>query len=360
MTRKEKYKEIFDRFDSDNNGLTEKQLIAGEKEILNYPSSILRNELIQEGIISKIDDKYYFNGERTVNNDIENTVCQEETTVEREPILPQTINMSNETWKKCSENAAKFANIQFGKKLEKCREKSIAYKAAYASYGPSTRNTVAFTGSYISDMQNVEKNREKENLKINVINGILQDFLSAEIFDFVNCHRVIKQIRDFYRNEKQIVNYTYGNAQKWVNMAIKYYIICKSCYIFESDKKEWNSFDFTSKPTKIKVDVKRAFDEHPNFRKYRIFAVDSIMIEITTKKPYQVKFKNPNFDATCWSKSNYERQFTIYWEKMEEKLKNNDVRIPFLWELNTWEPRENKDVDGDEITDIREIYFADV
>ncbi len=331
MTNKEKYKSIiFQQYDAQNNGLTKKQLIAAEMNTFNHiRQSIIRNELIEEGFIRVVGGKYY---------------------------LADFPVMSEAAWNKCSENAAAFANIQFGKIFEKLISKSIAYRAAYASYGPSTRNTVAFIGSYINGMTGTAQTKEKEVLKRYVVQNILEHFLSEEKFDTETCQNVIKRVRAFYREEKQIVNYTYGNAQKWVNMAIKYYIIAMSCYSANTGA----PFDFTTNPilsNSIKADVKRAFGEHPGFSKYRLFAVDSIMIDITTKEPYRVSFKAPEFSATCWSKSNSELQFVRYWNSMEENLKNNAVSMPFLWELNTWKPRENNDADGNVIREIRDIYF---
>lgn len=61
----------------------------------------------------------------------------------------------------------------------------------------------------------------------NAMIPVISEFLRAEDFSTKKCVALMTKIREYYHANK-VVNYTYGIAQKWVNIAIKYYIILNS------------------------------------------------------------------------------------------------------------------------------------
>ena len=131
------------------------------------------------------------------------------------------------------------------------------------------------------------------------------------------CVYVIKRIRALYKNGG-VMDYTYGNAQKWVNMSFKYYVI-------------FNAVDFNAK----KVDLEMAFNKIPEFNDYELFAVDSIMINAI----HQNLGINFNYK---WSKCDDIDDFIDYWNEVKDKLAVQQIDMPFIWELNNWKSNGNK------------------
>lgn len=259
--------------------------------------------------------------------------------------------MTKSEWDNCSQKAAEFANNLFGIRLEKLVHRDIAFLAAYSSYGPSTRDTNAFLGSFITELSLSAKNKKKEDLKLKVVESILVPFFNVKAFDNNTCMETIKKIRKFYR-DNGIVHYTFGNAQKWLNLAIKYFIICSACYVFDKCG-NYISYDFNTFNKKIKIDMEKCFKDNKYFGLYNLFAVDSIMIGKTCKRNFGVKFCNSPIDATCWSDCDDEMQFTSYWKSVQKVISTDVVDMPLLWELTTWAPRAKK-----KKTYSKNTYFA--
>ncbi len=234
MTRKERYKEIFERLDPLNHGLTVEELRVGEKMVFNYISKPLREQLQRDGVIFEIGGRFYYreNGD-TVNSIHEIETQEEMSTVSN--VEHQRINVSSEVWEECSKVAASFANILFTK-VENCKKGRLARKAAHAGYAASVNQTDAFVGS----LEGPAYQRAREQIRTEAESKIVS-FLEGNDFTLQACYCAIEDIRRLYE-ERGVNRYTYGNAQKWLNMAIKYYIFIKSCYVNEAG--EWIPFDF--------------------------------------------------------------------------------------------------------------------
>ena len=114
---------------------------------------------------------------------------------------------------------------------------------------------------------------------------------SQEKFDSWHC-KVCKNIKLLY-NEKGI-EFTYGQAQKWVNMTIKYLYILND-HTFD------NVFDFLHIP------------------------VDNYILDIANKNFEIDKPKKP------WSKWD-EEQYRNYQNEIKSKIKI----APLLWEFDNW------------------------
>ena len=140
------------------------------------------------------------------------------------------------------------------------------------------------------------------------IDDILAPFFERKKFDNKSCYETIEKIRDFYKINEEYP-YTYGNAQKWLTIAMKYYVV--------------NLFH-ESQP----ITAKDFFETHKEFLDCKIFAVDNI-IEDAARRQLGVEFK----DAKKWHERDNLEEFKEYWRKVEKNVKDY---TPFLWELVNW------------------------
>lgn len=217
--------------------------------------------------------------------------------------------MTKNDWFMCSTNAAGFCNV-LASKIENAikRKGNFEEAAAYAGYQASIPPFTGIFNSIPAGQKNTLKAKGED---------IIAKFLSNKKYDMGTCVDVIEQIRALYKNDG-VMDYTYGNAQKWVNMSFKYYVI-------------FNAIDFNTK----KVDLKTAFIKIPEFNNYELFAVDSIMINAIQQK------LGINFNYK-WSKCNNIQAFIDYWNGVKAKLVGQIIDMPFLWELNNWKSNGNK------------------
>ncbi len=240
--------------------------------------------------------------------------------------------MTREGWTECSIKAAEFANGYFARIENKpLRKWSLERKAAAAGYQASiTEAANPFNGQFSkSQIARIREDGE----------DILEGFLQRGRFDKASCFETMADIKDLYRRSG-VADYNYGHAQKWVNMAVKYYIVCKSCYIFDESANGFLPFGFTKKVKNrngVKIDVKRAFEENPAFNEYELFAVDSIMINLVGRE-LDVAFSGEAFPVDTWYVSDERAQFNGYWQAVENRLATAEISMPFLWELSKYTP----------------------
>ena len=118
-------------------------------------------------------------------------------------------------WVKCSNNAAGFCNALASKIGNAIKRKgNFEAAAAHAGYQASIPPFTGIFNSILKSQKNTLKGKGEK---------IIADFLSNKTYDMNKCVDVIKQIKELYKND--VRDYTYGNAQKWVNMSFKYYVI---------------------------------------------------------------------------------------------------------------------------------------
>lgn len=147
--------------------------------------------------------------------------------------------------------------------------------------------------------------REKvNNVFENEIKKLIENNItSQEEFDTWHCD-VCKMIKSFYLNEG--IEFTYGQAQKWINMTIKYLYILKVY-----------SFDSVLQCLHIPV--------------------DNYILEVADKK------HGIDAPTTAWSR----------WDNYDEYLKyQNDIREkictePLRWEFENWLKEAQEDKKGD-------------
>lgn len=167
--------------------------------------------------------------------------------------------------------------------------------AARSAYQTATKRAVVFPQNYSKKV--LKKVREK-------CESWISNFLLTRNFDRQTIERLAKQIRDEYHSEG-FVDWTIGNSQKWINMAIKYLFV----------------IEVHNKPSLNLVDTIDDWN-------YELFPVDGIMIGII-KKDLNLKF------ADSWSKCDNYECFENYWSEVNKYCKKNGTR-PLLYEILNW------------------------
>lgn len=136
--------------------------------------------------------------------------------------------------------------------------------------------------------------REKVNniFEIEIKKLTENNITSQEEFDLWHCD-VCKVIRSFYLNEG--IEFSYGQAQKWVNMTIKYLYIF-NIYSFDS------VFEFLHLP----IDN---------------YVFDAVKEKLVIEKP-----------VDAWSRWDYYKDYLDYQNKIKSKIKI----APLRWEFENW------------------------
>lgn len=121
---------------------------------------------------------------------------------------------------------------------------------------------------------------------------------------------VVNYIVSMYKNAN-VADYTYGNGQKLVNMAIKY-ILSSNCIEYD----------------------------HPVF-KYCHIPVDGIIQNIANKNLkvdllYQNGKKVKYYSS--WSKNDCRADFLDYQKRIRYAVQKEKCYSPLIWEIKNWEP----------------------
>lgn len=141
-----------------------------------------------------------------------------------------------------------------------------------------------------------------------VIDGIIVPFLTGNAYDVKSCLTAIDEIREFFKNGSTYP-FTYGNAQKWLNMAVKYYMV----HLYHCSGVTAHNF----------------FSRNPQFLDYPFFAVDSVMVKVVEKT-----FDIPS-PAKKWHEIDCRQDFEDYWDLVGVKIRAAGD-APLLWELVSW------------------------
>ena len=162
-------------------------------------------------------------------------------------------------------------------------------------------------------------NKVKEELKkdsLNYLSICLDELFNIDDVNFTIFDNweseVVNYIVNMYK-EKGVNDYTYGNGQKLVNMAIK--------YVLSSDIIQYN---------------------HPVF-KYCHIPVDGIIQKIA-KKNLNVEFLTKNGKElktySSWSKNDCRDDFLTYQDRIRNAIqKKDEYYSPLIWEIQNWSPQ---------------------
>lgn len=207
-------------------------------------------------------------------------------------------------WELIEKKLNYFYDNYAGKKcLSKTRNMDIVSKSARQAYFASVIETAN------PKRKGKDFSPSEDKLKA-IIKDIIMPFLKKKEYDKANCEKTITMIRDAFKKDNEYP-YTYGNAQKWLNMAYKYYIA--------------NLYH------KSKLSAKVFFEKNKELLCYPFFAIDNIIESIITKE-LGVSFP----DKKKWHERDCLTDFTDYWDNVLTKTKKEGYP-PFLWELIKWD-----------------------
>ena len=177
-------------------------------------------------------------------------------------------------------------------KANKIGLEDLAKVAAHLSYRSSVIRAMSF-GDKIKEKESARSDGEK------IISSFLVQCLENTPISANEVSDCWSLLYELYHKKYGFNNYTYGNAQKWVNMSIKYYIILLSQYGYE----------------------------YKALTKIPVFPVDGIMIKII-KKELGIEFEG------CWSKCDSKETFIKFIQKVDSKI----GETLFKYEITHWAP----------------------
>lgn len=184
------------------------------------------------------------------------------------------------------------------------------YRAAcQKAHAPSVLRAL----TYPQDISSKVRNELKEDVLFyleNRLNKLFKrtdlDFCSFDNWEKDTVSHIVKMYKD-----KNIDQYTYGNGQKLVNMAIK----------------------FVLSSNLVKYD-------HPVF-KYCHIPVDGIIQKIAKEK-LEVELLHQNGAEqktySSWSKNDCRNDFLDYQKRIRESTQKQNYYSPLIWEIKNWRP----------------------
>lgn len=229
---------------------------------------------------------------------------------------------------------------------EENNKEKVYYEAIKRAYGDMSRHTLHFQNGYKGNDKTSIDNRNNfrtariEDLKTLMLNGGYEDRIfdivnskdknKYELFDDIHdslCNKVIESftkeksimVKTDYSSKKRDDGFSYGQAQKIVNMTLKY------VYMFYN---YFNALDNSYKDELDKFNFIIPYLHSP---------VDSYVIDAAEgegangKKSYNFCCKRPKYP---WSKLSHD-EYIDYINDLRENLKQKDTS-PFAWELSNY------------------------
>ena len=194
------------------------------------------------------------------------------------------------------ERAQKFYEKYCLKHL-KTNDYDYALVSARYSYQTATKRAIKYESK--EEKINSKMKRFEDEKKI-------VNFLITGDFKLESIAKLAHEIRNDYQ-KVDVHDFLYGNAQKWINMSIKYFLISKSS---PNDK-----FDY---------DLFKQLQDKTN---YSIMPVDGIMIK---KNKELLKI---SFEYSSWSRCDDLNAFISYWQRLQKEITDQSL---IEYELVTW------------------------
>lgn len=178
-----------------------------------------------------------------------------------------------------------------------CSEKAIIEEAVKRGYAPSVQNTALKKEKYGTRLQNPRE--QGSALLVEALNDLFGR-QSIKMEDFAEWEKSLAEnLRRLYKNNG-IEKYTFGNAQKWINMAIK--------YVVSSDGMDWGN---------------------------EVFKVCYLPIDITVMRKAKQEFKQKPL-STSWSKNDNWEEIEQYQEELRKNIQKKYNCSRLWWECNIW------------------------
>lgn len=198
-------------------------------------------------------------------------------------------------------------------------------KVCNAAYADMARHTLQINKDKTANDKEIEKEKEikkekaskylKERL-LNLSTKNINNQTDYNDWHKETCQNLMSMYKDFHNKNNQPA-FTFGQAQKWLNMLFKY------LYVFEYKDK-----------------FKNYFDDRANLIPFLHVAIDTNIID----KAYEdLKLNKPSM---AWSKMD-EVTYCDYQNELRKKIEKNqnlmcldpDAKYPFYWELIVWKSR---------------------
>lgn len=178
---------------------------------------------------------------------------------------------------------------------------TIEEKAAFLSYKPSVQRAIKFN----------KNNLNKQSAR-DAAEKVLIKFLQKKDFSNETIFNLWDEIWGIY-HEQGITQYTYGNAQKWVGMAVKYYLILES---------KIKRFDVTDKKSS-------AWD-------FDLLPIDGIILKYI-KKNYGIFLQDNKSKKvySSWSKCDNKQAFIDCLDSVSKAIQQNYDKSIF-YEISKW------------------------
>lgn len=189
----------------------------------------------------------------------------------------------------------------------------VIYLGSTLANGSFFANAINATGGYGNIIQS-----NKEDLKIQVVEQLIAPFLEQKDFSKYKCLELMDLLFERYYFRENNKYFTYGVCQKWVNMAIKYYLVGLSII----------------SRTDIKVLI--------HSTGYCFFPIDSRMITAITRDYGVMHYNNNDLKSPLptpspWTGCNLKYTFVEYWKFLLNKLNSEPTPIaPLIYEILNW------------------------
>ena len=239
-----------------------------------------------------------------------------------------------EEWKQIEKNCTNLFKKYVVPRINKQKAPiDVAFLSAELGYRPAVVRALTYNKSQYANMSSQERKEEFVNP---VIIKCIKPFLKKRQFDIQSCLDCIDDVRKECRCNKGVSDFTYGNAQKWVNMSIKYYIILNAFICSTNDRK--------NPPHEIKNEKEKTgiFQLGANdfllrelyktncFWGYELMPIDSKILKI-----------GPNNNLGTWSKNDDKEDFICYWKQIKSSYLPNHQQFssgftPILYEMYVW------------------------
>lgn len=192
-------------------------------------------------------------------------------------------------------------------------------KACNAAYADMARHTLQINKDKTADDKIIKKENVSKYLKEKLLNLSTKNINNQTDYNDWHketCRELMVRYKDFLNKNKQPA-FTFGHAQKWLNMLFKY------LYVFE-----------------YKDEFENYFNDRANLIPFLHVAIDNNIID----KAYEdLKLNKPSI---AWSKMN-ETAYCDYQNELRNKIEKNqnsmcpdkEAQYPFYWELIVWKGR---------------------
>ena len=202
--------------------------------------------------------------------------------------------------------------------------------AAKCGYIPAEQHALTYRGSPYNNMTS----SERANVFVDpIIQDVIKPFLIKKDFSTSECLQAMNNVMTMASN---VPDFMFGNAQKWINMSIKYYLILLAFSAIPTNPiinyENWTN-------TREFLNHRPLHDYYSNtkFYDYKLMPIDTPMCKHITADFGTLPA--PVYTPYPWSRNNNQCEFEDYWRFVDISLAANPHWagfIPLLYEIFVW------------------------